>query len=462
MSKRTLAISGVLHAKLVSHLLPKDGREAAAILLCSFGHGPNANLIARDLIGVPYAECHLRKPDLITWPGERLAAAQDAAEDAGLTLVLMHSHPGGMFDFSKADDASDRIVMQHLFEGWCGPTPAAIASAVMVPGGAIRARSYSPTGERQDMTVRIAGDDIIHYRAGAPSAAAAMAFSDGMRTELMRRTACIIGVSGTGSLTAEQAARLGFGRIILIDFDHVERKNLNRIVNSTLADAVAKRAKVEMFAAAIRQYRDDASILPIGESILSRVAVTAASSADVIFCCVDSSEGRQIADLIAQAYLIPLIDMGVTIPTRRASAQKLAVADVIGRIDYVQPGASSLGSRGVYTPESLRAEYLARVAPDVHAAEVAEGYIKGAHAEAPGVIALNMRAASAAMLEYIARTFPFRHEPNGKFARVMFSVGEMEEENFAEAEFDNAMSPIVGFGAIDPLLGLPVLEVAQC
>lgn len=456
---RTLTFSGALHAKAAAHLLTQDGRETAAILLCAFGHGPDANLVVRELLPVPHDECSIRKPDFITWPGERLAEAQDRAEEEGLTLVLIHSHPGGLFDFSGVDDASDGVVMRHLFDGWCGMAPAVIGSAVIVPGGAVRARSYSAEGERLNMEVRVAGDDVFHFRPGDPTTAMPMAFGDAMGRELRHRTACIIGVSGTGSVVAEQAARLGFGRIVLIDFDRIERKNLNRILNSTLADAKAARLKVEMFAEAISTYRDDIAVEVVSETILSREAVIAASSADVLFSCVDSSEGRQVADLIAQAYLIPMIDMGVTIPTRRTQDGGSAVADAVGRVDYVQPGRSSLGSRGIYTPESLRAEYLARVAPEVHAEQVAEGYIKGSHNEAPGVIALNMRAASAAMLEYIARAFPYRHESNEKYARTMFSLAEMEEERFPEAHFDAAMSHVLGVGAVEPPLMMPALAV---
>jgi hypothetical protein len=455
---RTLAFSGVLHAKATAHLLT-DRREAAAILLCAFGHGPNANLIVRDIIAVPHDECSIRRSDFIVWPGARLTEAQDRAEEEGLTLVLIHSHPGGLFDFSEADDASDDLVMRHLFDGWCGPLPQAIGSAVMVPGGAIRARAYSPSGDRPNMVVRVAGDDVRHFRPGGPFMAMPMAFGDEMGRELRRRTACVIGVSGTGSIAAEQATRLGFGRIVLIDFDRIERKNLNRILNSTIADAEAKRLKVERFADAIATYRDDAAVETVGETILSRDAVLAGSTADVIFCCVDSSEGRQVADLLAQAHLIPLIDVGVTIPTRRTAEGTAAVADAIGRVDYIQPGRSSLGSRGVYTPESLRAEYLARVAPEAHADELAEGYIKGAHTEAPGVIALNMRAASAAVLEYVARAFPYRHDANERYARTTFSLAEMDEEYFAEGDFDPAMSHVLAMGASEPPLMMPALAV---
>lgn len=457
MSRRTLAFSGVLHAKAMAHLLPPDGREAAAILLCGLGHGPNANLVVHEFLPVPHEECPIRKSDFITWPGQRLEDARDRAEQEGFTLVLTHSHPGGLFDFSEADDASDAVVMRHLFDGWCGAPPPVLGSAIMVPGGAVRARTYSAANERLNMSVRIAGHQILHYHPGISPADLPMPFGDAMGVELRRRTACVIGVSGTGSVVAEQVARLGFGRIVLIDFDAVELKNLNRILNSTIADATAERLKVEMFAAAIRTYRSDAVIVPVADTIMSRNAVVAASEADIIFSCVDSSEGRQIADLIAQVYLIPLIDMGVTIPTRRTLDGEPAVADALGRIDYVQPGRSSLGTRGIYSPESLRAEYLRRAAPEVLAEAVAEGYIKGAHAEAPGVIALNMRAASAAVLEYVARAFPYRHESNEEYAQTTFRLAEMEEDVYPERYFDVAMSHLLGRGAVEPLLGLPVL-----
>ena len=43
----------------------------------------------------------------------------------------------------------------------------------------------------------------------------------------------VVGCSGTGSPVIEQLARLGVGRLVLVDPDRVEEKNLNRIVNAT-------------------------------------------------------------------------------------------------------------------------------------------------------------------------------------------------------------------------------------
>lgn len=110
------------------------------------------------------------------------------------------------------------------------------------------------------------------------------------------------------------------------------------------------------------------------------------------------------------------------------SCSSAAIGDVCGRIDYVQPGGATLGDRGVYGPESPRAEYLAKVAPDAHRQELEAGYIRGATEEAPSVITLNMRAAAACVNEFIARAYPFRLEPSRLYARTTFSLAACEEE----------------------------------
>jgi hypothetical protein len=120
-------------------------------------------------------------------------------------------------------------------------------------------------------------------------------------------------------------------------------------------------------------------------------------------------------------------------------------------------GALHLQDRGVYTAASLRAEYLRNAAPDAHKAEVEAGYIKGILEEAPAVITLNMRAGSALVGEFIARAYPFRHESNAYYARTEFSLAACEEEFVAEETFSVSTNPVLGLGAREPLLGLPVL-----
>src|SRR3546814_19975524 len=84
-----------------------------------------------------------------------------------------------------------------------------------------------------------------------------------MTAELGRLSALVIGVSGTGSIVGEQLARLGFGRVPVVDFDRLELKNLNRILNSRRADADANRLKVEAFAEAVAGYRGHGVVVPV-------------------------------------------------------------------------------------------------------------------------------------------------------------------------------------------------------
>lgn len=456
----TLALSGLMHATLKRHLFPGDGLEAAALLVCARGVGPRDRLIARDAILVPYDRCR-RARDAITWPGAYLEEVIDLAEHEGLTIILMHAHPGGLFAFSEVDDESDRNVLPSLFAA-CGDRH---GSAIMTAEGAIRARLYDAGMRAVSIDlVTVTGDDLQYFWNASAThfgpARRPVAFTRDMSRELGDLTAGVIGASGTGSIVDEQAARLGFGKIVPIDFDHVERRNLNRILNSTLADAAVRRKKVEMFAAAVEAYRGPGVVDPITASIATRDGVIAAAGCDVLFCCVDTLEARQIVDLIGAAFLIPILDVGVTIPVRK-TPDGIAIGDVCGRIDYVQPGGATLGDRGVYTPESLRAEYLRRVAPDAHRQELEAGYIKGAIEEAPAVITLNMRAASACVNEFIARAYPFRLDANRLYARTTFSLAACEEDYVSEDAFTSSSQTMLGRGGREPLLGIPMFSARR-
>jgi hypothetical protein len=454
----TLAFAGTTHRGLVRHLHPGDGNEAAAILICTFSPGDQRRLVVREAIEIPYEACSLRAPDAIVWPGAYIEQAIDIAEPEGLAIILLHSHPGGWLDFSQVDDAGDARVIPGIFEAF-GERH---GSAVMTGDGAIRARIYAPDMSHEEVeVVTVVGDDIRNWWAdgivrGIPSKPP-MAFTGAMTRQLARQSAAVIGVSGTGSIVAEQLARLGFARVVMVDPDRVKKKNLNRILNSTLADAATGRLKVEMAAEAIESFRGPDVAIAVPTEIGQREAIEAVAQCDVIFSCVDSQEGRQFADMIAAAFLIPLFDVGVAIPTYQNDGNA-AIADVCGRIDYVQPGGSTLGDRGVYTPEGLRAEYVRKVNPKAYEEELAAGYIKGVVEEAPSVITLNMRGSSAVVSEFLARAFLFRQEPNRLYARTMFSLAACEDDYYSEEGFEGAENTLLGSGATEPLLGLPMFR----
>lgn len=451
----TLSLTQAAHRQLLAHLFPGDGKEAAAVLVCTRVPEPRVRLLVKDIVLVPHQACSRRTENALTWPGAYIEAAVDLAESAGLSIILLHSHPTGYPDFSRVDDESDSEVIPCL--------QAAVAadhgSAVMLPDGRILARMYSRNGQVTSVDlVSVAGDDLRFWwrEQIASPASRPMAFTPEMSKELGRLTACVIGVSGTGSVTAEQVCRLGFGRVIGIDHDHVEEKNLNRIRNTTLADAQGAKIKVHVFADRINLLRAEPLFSPVDADVMTRRAVLTAAQADVIFCCVDKLRARMVADRLAEAFLLPLIDVGVAIPTR-ITPNGLAIAEVTGRVDYVFPGGSSLADRGVYTAATLHAEALEEADPAAHAEQVKAGYIDGMSEQGPSVITLNMRASSACVMEFIARAYPFRQQPNCSFARTRFMLAEAFEEHEAESAFPVRSTPLLGIGATEPLLGLPVL-----
>lgn len=448
-----LVLSEAHHKQLREHLFPGDGLEAAAIMLCT--QSAAHRYVVNQILLVDHGDCRVRTSDRISWPGVAIETAIDLAESHNLSILLMHSHPGGTLDFSAMDDESDHEVMPALFEANDLPS-IRHGSAVMTEDGAIHARLYS----RQLMVIPIsavhcASDELLTWQVSGQGRVlpTPMAFSSQMGRDLKHLTACVVGVSGTGSIVVEQLARLGFGRLILIDFDEIEFKNLNRILNATIEDAQNGISKVARFAAVIPSYRDDVDVHTLEASIVTREAIEMAGMADVLFCCVDSFEGRQLCDRIAAAYLQPLFDVAVTIPTRQTD-DGVAIGDVCGRVDYVKPGGSTLADRGVYTPDTLRREYLRQAAPDELAAQEEEGYIKGIADEAPSVISLNMRAASDCVMEFIARAYPYRQDPNSERARTLFSLAAGEEEFNSETDFPRAPNPHLGRGLIEPLLGM--------
>jgi len=455
MPQTTLSLTADHHAKLKAHLFPGDDLEAAAILVCTRIPGPRSRLLVRELLPVPHAECLTRTAHSLTWPGSYIEKAIDVASTENLCILLVHSHPSGYPEFSEIDDASDQSVIPSIFEAF-GDIH---GSAIMMPNGCMVARFY-----KNDRTVipcnlvSVAGDDLHFWWSDNSTRLVdrPLAFTSAMTDELAGLTACVIGVSGTGSIAAEQACRLGFGKVILIDHDRVEEKNLNRILNAINTDAVRAIPKVTMFAARANQYRNEDFVIAVQADLLSRRAVLAASQADVIFSCVDTHRARSVADRIATAFLLPLFDVGVAIPTRAISEGR-AIDEVTGRIDYVQPGKSTLADRGVYSPASLQAEALAEVDPGAHAYQVKAGYIDGIPEQAPSVISLNMRAASACVMEFIARAYPFRHEENAKYARTRFMLAESIEEYFCEASFPIKEQSNLARGRREPLLGLPML-----
>lgn len=461
MTTHTLRLSGRQHAALHAHLFPGDGKEAVAVVLCGRRVSPSGvTLLAHKLIPVPYADCPVREPDRVTWRTDALLPVLEQAAKLKLAVLKIHSHPGGYDRFSRYDDASDAELFPSVF-GWV-ESDLPHGSAVMLPDGRVFGRAAHPDGGFTPFArVSVAGDDVHFWDYGfgreADTGEALLRnrqlFGEGTMRRLRNLSVAVVGYSGTGSFVVEALARLGVGRLVVLEYDLVEEKNLNRILNTTREDAAANLPKAEVAVRAVRAMGLGTEVETFG-NLIDPAAVRAVAGCDVLFGCVDSVEARHVMNKLASMYLLPYFDLGV----RLDADGKGGIDQACGSTHYLQPGGSSLHSRGVYTTEEVRAEGLRRTDQAAYAGLVKEGYVKGVRVDRPAVISVNMLVAGVAVNDFLARLHPFRLDPNGEFAAQTVSLTQGEYLRFTDGPPCPMFAGKVGRGDVRPLLEMSELS----
>lgn len=450
-----LAMTAAHRASLFPHLFPGDGLEAAAVLLCGRGGGDGHDrLVVNQVLLIPHAHC-VRESDRLTWPTDLLVPLLDVAERRDWAIVKVHSHPGGYPAFSPTDDRADAELFSSI-HSWVGGGDH--ASIVMLPDGSFFGRAIHPDGSYTPLrAIVVVGSDIniSPGRSGsipAASVATGQVFGAGTVQRLSQLSVAVIGCSGTGSIMVEQFARLGIGRLVLVDHDRLEERNLNRILGSTAADVLARRFKVEVLADHVARLGFGTTVVPLACPLENETAIRAVSGCDFIIGCVDMLAPRALLTRMGTYYVQPYFDLGVRLVADGAGG----ISTVCGSVHYLQPGYSPLDTRGVYRLEDLRAEGLARHDPAAYRRQLAEKYIRGAAEPSPTVLPINLLIASLAMNDLLGRIHPYRTMGNGH-SSLMANLGEMEVIPGFHHESDSELQRHLGHGHVTPPLGMPEL-----
>jgi hypothetical protein len=458
MMKWSLKISGIHYSELRKHLYPGDNKEAIAIAICGKYSGiEDYKFLVHDIVPIPYDECSIRTKDRVTWSTRILSSILENNYKKDFSLVKIHSHPGGQRKFSSFDNDSDKELFTSVF-GWM-EHDSPHGSVIMLPDGEMFGRIITTNLDFVMMNkIDVIGNDIISYNWELVNSTIqdyeirnAQTFGIKTTNALNKLSVAIIGCSGTGSPVIEQLARLGVGRLVLIDPDVIEEKNLNRILNSTIEDARKKRKKVDVIKEAIDKI-GIITIVETGDCNLydSIDLIKTVAGCDIIFGCVDSVDGRHLLNHISTFYLIPYFDLGVKI----ISDGKGGISQICGTVHYIKPGEGSLMTRGVYNTEELRAAGMSRINPTEYNKLKGEGYIVDVKVESPAVISINMQIASMAVNELLARIHPYRYDSNSEFdiSRISISDGYYMKEE--DPTIDYYLNKFVGRGDISPLLNL--------
>lgn len=376
-----------------------------------------------------------------------------------MAILKIHSHPGGYADFSSVDDESDADLFQSIF-GWTDSS-FPHASAVMLPTGRMFGRAILPDGSFQPLdSILVPGDDLHFWVPDGSSVVPSYAqrhaqlFGAGTTRRLREMSIAVVGCSGTGSPLIEQLARLGVGRLVLVDPDRVEEKNLNRILNATREDAYLKRPKVEVMARAIAAMGFGTELEIIAEDLASPRAVKAVAECDVVFGCMDGVEGRHLLNRLATYYVLPYFDMGIKLEADGNGG----IEGADGNVHYVRPDGSTLQDRRLYTPDQLKAAGLRRTDPKAYREQVKAGYIRGVAEDRPAVISINMQIASMAVNEFLARLHPYRLDDNSDSAILRTSFVQGVEYRLREPAPSGMFAMHIGKGDVKPLLSMPELS----
>lgn len=456
--KYSLRIAGKHYEELKQHLFPGDGKEAVAIAICGRSQFNNSDrLLVHEIIKIPHDSCSVRSSDQITWPTQLLIPALERVSKRSLAILKIHSHPTGYPYFSSTDDSSDRELFESVF-GWM-EDEYVHGSAVMLPDGKIFGRIFKADLSNIPFDkVSVASDDIkLWSNSDEPIEKAAFqlrtiqAFGEGTTQKLKKLKVGVVGCSGTGSPTIELLTRLGVGELVLIDPDVIEQKNLNRIYNSTMDDTLNANFKVDVLKSAINRIGIGTVTHTYSSNIFKdRLAVQDLIDCDVIFGCVDSVDGRHLLNLISSFYLVPYFDLGVKL----ISDGKGGIDQIMGTVHYIQPGGSSLRTRGVYTEEDLRAAAMFRENREFYDEQRKSGYIVNINVDSPAVISINTQVSSMAINDFLARIHPFRYDSNREFAINRFSLTDGYFMNEDGGEPDEYLAKFTGRGDMNPFLNL--------
>lgn len=457
-----LNLTGDQHENIRNHLLSGDKKEAIVFALCGHRAGQEVHrLLVQEIYPVPYEQCKVRTGDRVTWSSNFLPPILDKASSRKLSVLKIHSHPTGYPDFSSTDNDTD-IEFFPSVHSWV-ETGHPHASAIMLPGGSIFARAALPDGTFLSIdSVCVVGNDLAFWDNDAlatldiPDFAAshAQAFGAATFNKMRKLSIAVVGCSGTGSPVIEQLAQMGVGKLLLVDPDIVEERNLNRIINSTMEDCKKAHLKVDVMERAIGAMGLDTVVKKIAKNVENPDVVRAVAECDVIFGCSDGTIARHILNKISTYYSIPYFDVGVCLTADRNGG----IEQICGSVHYLQPGKSSFFTRKVFTQKRLEAEYLLKKNPEEYKKRLQEKYIEGVKEDRLAVISVNMFFAALAVNEFLARLHPYRTTSNDQFASYTISLSGPIFEHRPEEEPCLSLAKKVGRGDVNPLLDLPALS----
>jgi molybdopterin/thiamine biosynthesis adenylyltransferase len=407
MTRITLTITDQVAAQLDE--MARHDLESAGVLIAGLSRTEDEiRLLGRQFIAAPQ-ECYLERSSTRLRLGS--AAWMPALKRAGLigaeVALFVHTHPDAEPNPSIDDDVVDEQ-LRPVFQTRLGkPLYGSIVLHRTGAGLEFSGRVWEGLSQLGPIELvrqvgrRLVFTSAIDSPSPAPPSAIfdrqVRAFGPAFQQLFEKLHIGIVGAGGTGSAVGEQLARLGVGRITIIDDETVDATNITRIYGSGLGDV--GRPKVDVFRDSAARIGLGTQVRQIKDRITSLAAAKALRSCDVVFGCTDDLRGRAILCRLAYWYLIPVVDVGFLIDSVGGVVRGLE-----GRVTTMLPGTACLQCLKVIDPIRLTTEQLPEQERE---ARIAEGYAPELEHRDPAVVTYTTVVASLAINELIERIVGF-------------------------------------------------------
>jgi len=415
---------------LQESLIRADGRERAAYVLCGevvvesdpWDSQQRRKYLSYEILAVPEDEIVSSSDRHITWKTNSFVRALKLAQTRGMTVALVHSHPGGIAAFSEQDDRNEPDLAQ-LAQNRNGPQTK-LPSVILTDSGELVGRLWTSQQESIPLQlICVVGKAIkLHYTGrgqGIPLSIfhrQSLAFGEALTQDLSTLRVGVVGCGGTGSAVAMLLPKMGVRLIALFDRDVVEESNLNRLHGATREDAEAKRSKVVAVARSLSELGLGVQVKSYQSWIGDRDCRDALKSCDIIFGCTDDHAGRLLLNRFAYYYLTPVFDVGLAIEVSPTEPPEIKALD--GRVTALVPNHTCLLCREVINFVAARDEALKRNHPVEYERRKAEAYVLGEGNPSPAVVLFTTDVAIMAIEELVHRLQGFRGENGATAQRV--------------------------------------------
>lgn len=323
MYQHSVALSEDVHTTLKEHLLRSDGQEDICLATYTLSTGRMRTSRLLQAVHLP-ADGDRAVHGNATIAGSYVLRVADHAANLGLGLAVLHSHPGardwqGLSEPDFEAESAYAPMVRHVtglpllgltLAGdetwsariWSGGTPTWVGSVRRVGPGLTVSWNVAevPPPPMRDSQLRTIS-----------------AWSQSLHRDITRLRVLVVGVGSVGLDIAQRLAATGLVEIGVMDFDHVQEVNRDRMIGATRRDARRRRRKVDVAARLARRaatalnFRVNAHFT----SVCTPDGLAAALDYDIIFSCVDRPWPRAVLNTVAYADLIPVIDGGIAIDT---------------------------------------------------------------------------------------------------------------------------------------------------